>query len=76
MVTFDFLRWQPPPTHHLWPFALPLLEGYPRFFRQNDRKGFSLDYLHGLGHSLFGFGATGNNLLGGGNHLLGKTSVK
>ena len=31
------------------------------FFRQNDRKGCSLDYLNGFSHFLFGFGAAGKN---------------
>ena len=29
-----------------------------------------IDYLHGLGYFLFGFGATGKNPLGGGNSHL------
>ena len=40
----------------------PPEEGTPDFsFHQNDRKGCTLDYLDGLGHFLFGFGATGKN---------------
>ena len=32
---------------------------YPHFFRQNYRQGYSLHYVHGFGHFLFGFGAEG-----------------
>ena len=40
--------------------------GIPICFRQNDRKGCSLDYLDGFGHFLFGFGfgAAGKNSRG------------
>ena len=31
---------------------------------QNDRKGCTLDYLYGLGHFRFGFGATEKHLEG------------
>ena len=54
-------------ANHL-PYA-PSLTAYltprtPDFFRQNDRKGCTLDYLDGLSHFLFGFGATGKKSRG------------
>ena len=65
MATCNFLRWQPPlPTiFDGLPYSPPPhpRRGYPDFFHQNDRKGCTLDYLDGLGHFLFGFGATGKN---------------
>ena len=38
--------------------------GTPNFYRQNDRKGCSLDHLDGFGYFLFGFGAAGKNSRG------------
>ena len=67
MVTFNFLWWQPP-------LLSVIFEGIPYpptpilFFYQNDRKGCTLHYLDGLGHFLFGFGATGKTSRGGGRH--------
>ena len=39
--------------------CLPHLKVVPRFFRQNDDKGCSLDYLGSFGHFFFYFGAAG-----------------
>ena len=44
---------------HPLPTNTPLKGVPPICFHQNDRKGCTLDYLDGLGHFLFGFGATG-----------------
>ena len=72
-MTFVFLRWQQPPVPPIFddlPYPPP--RGSPNFFYlffffgggQNDRKGCTLDYLHGLGHFVFGLGTTGKNSLG------------
>ena len=43
--------------------GLPYPPGGSRdFFHQTDPKGCTLDYLDGLGHVLFGFGATGKKI--------------
>ena len=66
MVTFNFLSWQPPPPY-LSSLTAYLTSPLPPIFHQNDHKGCTLDYLDGLGHFLFGFGATGKNSQRGGN---------
>ena len=45
-------------------YLTPLKGVPPFFFHQNEFKGCTLDYLDGLGHFLFGFGATGKNSRG------------
>ena len=70
MAILTFLRWKPPPyPPSLMAYLTP--PPYPHFFfQQNNRKGYTLDYLDGLGHFLFGFGVTGTKSRGGGNHPL------
>ena len=57
-------------------YPTPTEGGNPFFFCQNDRKGCSLDYLDGLSHFLFGFGAAGKILEGMVTTFFGKTRVK
>ena len=40
------------------------------FFRQHDRKGWSLNYLDVFGHFILSFGETGKNSWGGGTSLV------
>ena len=66
----NFLRWQPPPVPAIFDgLPYPSSRRYPQLFRQNDRKGCSLDYLddRDFGHFLFGFGSTGKKSRGGVN---------
>ena len=51
-----------PPSSRLT--LLPVKGVPPIFFYQNDRKGWTLNYLVGLGHVLFGLGATGKKSRG------------
>ena len=75
--SINFSKWQllifsggNPPVPAIFDSLPYPLKGTPDFFHQNDRKGCTLNYLDGLGHFLFDFGATGNNSRWGGNHPL------
>ena len=57
-----------PSTRHLWRLTLP--PGYPRFFFIKMTTNVMTQ-----GHFLYGFRTTGNHLLDGGNHPIGKTRV-
>ena len=61
MAIINFLS-NHPRTRNLW--RLTLSPRTPDFFHQNDRKECTLHSLDGLGHFLFGFGATGKILEG------------
>ena len=58
----------PPYLRTLTAYPTPVLGGTPEFFDQNDGKGRKRNYLDVQGRFVLSFGATGNNLLGGGNH--------
>ena len=62
------LNWNSGGNHPYPPFLTAYLTrpdgGHPDFFHQNDRKGCNIDYLDGLGHTLFGFHAIENHLSG------------
>ena len=77
MPNFNFPRWQPslvPVIVDGLPY--PSSPGVPPiFFHRNNGKGCTLDYLDGLGHFMFGFGATGKSSRGSDNPP-GRTRVK
>ena len=68
MATFNFLMVATTPVPAIFD-GLPYLPTPDFFFffffvHQNDRKWCTLDYLDGLRHFLFGFGATGKTSRG------------